>query len=89
MTSPALLNAPPAPFVPAEHHVRPGVLLVLVGFGSPDDHAAQCGQIRTALSPLFEFSDVALAVVELPAGTAAKLKIREGARVIHPAFSSR
>lgn len=35
-----------------------------------------------------ESGDVALAVVELPAGTAAKLKIREGARVIHPAFSS-
>ena len=51
-----LLNAPPAPFVPGEHHFKPGVLLVLVGFGSPDDHAAQCGQIRSALSPLFDFA---------------------------------
>ncbi len=51
-----LLNAPPAPFVPAEHHFKPGVLLVLVGFGSPEDHAAQCGQISGALTPLFEFA---------------------------------
>ncbi len=51
-----LLNAPPAPFVPAEHHFTPGVLLVLVGFGSPEDHAAQCDQIRAGLPPLFEFA---------------------------------
>lgn len=30
-----------------------------------------------------------LAVIELAAGSAARLKIRPGARVIHPAFSSR
>ncbi len=51
-----LLNAPPAPFVPAEHHFKPGVLLVLVGFGSPDDHAAQCAQVGAALEPLFSFA---------------------------------
>jgi FAD/FMN-containing dehydrogenase len=51
-----LMNAPPAPFVPAEHHFQPGVLLVLVGFGSPDDHAAQCAQVGAALEPLFSFA---------------------------------
>ena len=29
----ARLNAPPAPFVPEEHHFAPGYVLVLVGFG--------------------------------------------------------
>ena len=48
-----LLNAPPAPFVPAEHHFKPGVLLVLVGFGSPDDHAARCAQVGAALGAPF------------------------------------
>ncbi|WP_019872745.1 FAD-binding oxidoreductase [Sporichthya polymorpha] len=51
-----LLNAPPAPFVPAEHHFQPGVLLVLVGFGSPEDHAAQCAEVGAALEPLFSFA---------------------------------
>jgi len=51
-----LLNAPPAPFVPAEHHFKPGVLLVVVGFGSPDDHATQCAQIGAAFPPLFSFA---------------------------------
>jgi FAD/FMN-containing dehydrogenase len=52
----ALLNAPPAPFVPAEHHFRPGVLLAVVGFGSPDDHAAQCARLAAACEPLFQFA---------------------------------
>ncbi|MGQ0632306.1 MAG: FAD-binding oxidoreductase [Sporichthyaceae bacterium] len=51
-----LLNAPPLPFVPPEHHFKPGVLLIVVGFGPPQDHAEQCGQIRSALTPLFEFA---------------------------------
>ena len=32
-------------------------------------------------------SGIVLAVIELKAGTAARLKIRAGAQVIHPAFS--
>lgn len=51
----ATLNAPPLPFVPEHLHFAPGVLLVLVGFGSPEDHAAQCATIRGALVPAFEF----------------------------------
>jgi FAD/FMN-containing dehydrogenase len=49
------LNAPPAPFVPAEHHFKPGYALIVVGFGSPEEHEAVVSQARTALPPLWEF----------------------------------
>jgi FAD/FMN-containing dehydrogenase len=49
------LNAPPAPFVPEEHHFTPGYLLAVVGWGSPEEHAALVQPIRDALPPLFEF----------------------------------
>ncbi|WP_406049043.1 FAD-binding oxidoreductase [Kribbella sp. NBC_00889] len=52
----ACLNAPPAPFVPPEHHFKPGYALVVVGFGSPQQHAEALERIRTALPPLFEFA---------------------------------
>jgi FAD/FMN-containing dehydrogenase len=50
------LNAPPAPFVPEEHHFKPGYALVVTGFGSPEEHAEAMAEIRTALPPLFEFA---------------------------------
>lgn len=50
----ACVNAPPAPFVPEEHHFRPGYALVLVGFGSAEEHARLIDPIRAALPPLFE-----------------------------------
>ncbi|MFG1818676.1 FAD-binding oxidoreductase [Kribbella sp. NPDC049174] len=53
---PACLNAPPAPFVPEQHHFQPGYGLVVVGFGSPEDHAEVLERIRTTLPPLFEFA---------------------------------
>ena len=31
------VNAPPAPFVPDEHHFTPGYVLLLTGFGSPGE----------------------------------------------------
>ena len=34
----AALNAPPAPFVPIEHHHQPGYALLLTGFGDPAEH---------------------------------------------------
>jgi hypothetical protein len=34
------LNAPPAPFVPPEHHFAPGYALLLTGFGSGPQHAS-------------------------------------------------
>ncbi|MGQ0717951.1 MAG: FAD-binding oxidoreductase [Pseudonocardiales bacterium] len=49
------LNAPPAPFVPEQHHFAPGYALLLVGFGSAEDHAQAVAPIRAACPPLFEF----------------------------------
>jgi FAD/FMN-containing dehydrogenase len=49
------LNAPPAPFVPEEHRFRPGVGLILVGYGTAAEHAQALVGIREALPPVFEF----------------------------------
>jgi hypothetical protein len=48
------LNAPPAPFVPEEHHFAPGYAVLLVGFGTPEEHARMIEPARAA-SPLFQF----------------------------------
>ena len=48
------LSAPPAPFVPEEHHLKPGFALVLCGFGSPDEHAQAVARLSAALPPLVE-----------------------------------
>lgn len=49
------LNAPPAPFVPEQHHFAPGYALLVVGFGSAEEHAQAVAPIRAACPPLFEF----------------------------------
>jgi FAD/FMN-containing dehydrogenase len=46
--------APPAPFVPVEHHFAPVVTLILVGFGDPEEHAAAVAAARDVLQPLFD-----------------------------------
>ena len=48
------LNAPPAPFVPEQHHFASGYALVLTGFGSGPEHAELVTQIRDHLPPLFD-----------------------------------
>jgi FAD/FMN-containing dehydrogenase len=48
------LNAPPAPFVPAELHLTPAFGLVVVGFGDERDHARLIQPIREALTPVVE-----------------------------------
>jgi FAD/FMN-containing dehydrogenase len=48
------VNAPPAPFVPEEHHFAPGYLLVLTGFGGAPEHAQLVDQIRGSVPPLFD-----------------------------------
>lgn len=48
------VNAPPAPFVPPEHHFAPGYALLLTGFGSAREHEQLAGQIRGQLPPLFD-----------------------------------
>ncbi|MGH2356226.1 MAG: FAD-binding oxidoreductase, partial [Chloroflexota bacterium] len=48
------LSAPPAPFVPEPYHHLPGFGLLVVGFGSAEEHAAVAERIRAAMLPLFE-----------------------------------
>jgi hypothetical protein len=48
------LSAPPAPFVPEEHHFAVGYALLVVGFGGTEQHAAVISPVREALPPLFE-----------------------------------
>jgi FAD/FMN-containing dehydrogenase len=48
------LNAPPAPFVPEEHHFKPGCVAVLVGLGDPETHADAAARLTSDFAPLFE-----------------------------------
>ena len=48
------LNAPPAPFVPEQHHFAPGYVLLLTGFDSAQEHAQLVTQIRESVPPLFD-----------------------------------
>ncbi|HWM58781.1 MAG TPA: FAD-binding oxidoreductase [Pseudonocardia sp.] len=48
------LDAPPAPFVPAEHRFQTGIALMISGFGDPDEHAEAVDRLREALPPLFD-----------------------------------
>ena len=48
------LSAPPAPFVPEQHRFRPGHALLVVGFGSAEEHQAVVAPIRSSLTSLFE-----------------------------------
>jgi FAD/FMN-containing dehydrogenase len=50
------LNAPPAPFVPEQHHHQPGYALVVAGFGSAGQHHQVVTRIRQALPPLWELT---------------------------------
>lgn len=50
------VSAPPAPFVPAEYHFRPGYALIVPSFGSAEEHAAVLDEIRATVPPLFEFA---------------------------------
>ncbi len=48
------VNAPPAPFVPAEHHGAPGIALLVTGFGADGEHARVLDRINAELPPLFQ-----------------------------------
>jgi FAD/FMN-containing dehydrogenase len=50
----AALNAPPAPFVPVEHHHKLGYALLVVGFGDPGELEHVAHRIRGTLPPLFD-----------------------------------
>jgi hypothetical protein len=49
------INAPPAPFVPPEYHLKQGYALIVVGFGEPEEHEDMVNEIREALPPLWDF----------------------------------
>jgi FAD/FMN-containing dehydrogenase len=51
----AALSAPPAPFVPPEHHGAPGYAVLLVDHGAPDVHARAVSELRQAVAPLITF----------------------------------
>ncbi|WP_405056639.1 FAD-binding oxidoreductase [Kribbella sp. NBC_01505] len=51
-----VLNAPPAPFVPAEHQLKNGYALVVVGFGGQEQFDEIVGRVRTTLPPTVEFT---------------------------------
>ncbi|MGI5129650.1 FAD-binding oxidoreductase [Pseudonocardia sp. CA-107938] len=51
----AFTNAPPAPFVPEQHHHQPGYVLMLGGFGDAAEHGQVVERIRAELPPLFDF----------------------------------
>jgi FAD/FMN-containing dehydrogenase len=51
----ACLNAPPAPWVPAEHQLQPGYALLVAGFDGPESHTAFLNEVRAALPPSFDF----------------------------------
>jgi FAD/FMN-containing dehydrogenase len=53
-TAIACISAPPLPAVPEQHHFLPGVGVIVVGFGTPEQHGDAIAPIRTALDPLFE-----------------------------------
>lgn len=48
------LNAPPAPFVPVQHHFEPGYVMLLTGFGENDEHGRLVARIRQTVPPLFD-----------------------------------
>jgi hypothetical protein len=49
------LNAPPAPFVPPEHHLKQGYAMIVVGFGAPEEHEQLVNQIRVSIPPSWDF----------------------------------
>jgi FAD/FMN-containing dehydrogenase len=50
------LNAPPAPFVPEQHQLQPGYAMIVVGFGSPDEHADVLARARAGEPPIVDFA---------------------------------
>ena len=48
------LSAPPAPFVPEHHRGKIGHGVIIVGFGSSEEHARAVATLRDAVKPLWE-----------------------------------
>jgi FAD/FMN-containing dehydrogenase len=54
MLTTAALNAPPAPFVPAEHHFAPGYAVLVVSYAGPELQAQTTARVLADLPPLFQ-----------------------------------
>jgi FAD binding domain-containing protein/berberine-like enzyme len=50
------ISAPPAPFVPEEHHHQPGYAMIVVGFGDATEHADVLDRARAAVPPIVDFA---------------------------------
>ena len=50
------LNAPPAPFVPEDVQLQPGYAMIVVGFGSAEEHAAVLERARAEVPPAVDFA---------------------------------
>ena len=48
------MTAPPEPFVPAQYQHADGYALVIVGFGSAEEHAAVVAPVRSAMPPAWD-----------------------------------
>jgi FAD/FMN-containing dehydrogenase len=48
------VNAPPAPFIPSQHHFALGYALLLTGFGSGREHDQIVTQVRERVPPQFD-----------------------------------
>jgi FAD/FMN-containing dehydrogenase len=48
------LNAPPLPFVPEALQFAPGYMVAVIGWGTPEEHAAAVAPVRDMLKPAFE-----------------------------------
>jgi hypothetical protein len=48
------MNAPPEPFVPEPFRLQPGYALLVVGFGSHEEHQTVVAHVRHTLPPLFD-----------------------------------
>jgi FAD/FMN-containing dehydrogenase len=53
-TGVACISAPPAPFVPDDYHFAHVAALVVIGFGTAEEHGADVATARAVLKPAFE-----------------------------------
>lgn len=54
MFCPSALSGRPA-LVPAQYQLQPGYVLLIAGFGTPEQHAAAVERVRAECPPLFDF----------------------------------
>jgi FAD/FMN-containing dehydrogenase len=54
MVMTAALNAPPAPFVPPEHHFTPGYVVLVASYAGPELHAQTAARVLDGIPTLFQ-----------------------------------